>query len=274
MRAVILAAGLGWRLGEQGRLMPKSLLEFGGESLFARHVRLLSACGIEEVTIGVGYQAQKMRDAAAALSRVGMSVNLIENDRYQLGNVVTLWTLRDALTYGGPVLLMDADVLYDARMLRRLINSKAQNCFLLDREFEPGDEPVKLCVRGGVPVEFAKTLPEGLQYDQIGESVGFFKLSADAAAELAARTGRYIDSGATEAMYEAVLREQVLADPSRFGFEDVTGLPWIEIDFPEDVRKAATLIWEQLEEGGVPAETLAPSIGDHRRRLVVDTPAE
>jgi choline kinase len=35
------------------------------------------------------------------------------------------------------------------------------------------------------------------------------------------------------------LRNVLLADPGSFGFEDVTGLPWIEIDFPEDVVRAS-----------------------------------
>ena len=53
----------------------------------------------------------------------------------------------------------------------------------------------------------------------------------------------------------------------------MTGLPWIEIDFPEDVRKAAALFWEQLERLA-PRENAGAVHRDHRRRLVVDAPAE
>ncbi len=48
------------------------------------------------------------------------------------------------------------DVLYDERLMARLLDSALPDCLLLDREIEPGDEPVKLCVRDGRIVDFRK----------------------------------------------------------------------------------------------------------------------
>ena len=72
---------------------------------------------------------------------------------------------------------MDADVLCDARMLARLGDGQVENTLLVDRELEPGDEPVKLCFRRGSDgrdemVDFRKQ-PEHA-HDWHGESVGFF----------------------------------------------------------------------------------------------------
>ena len=54
------------------------------------------------------------------------------------------------MTRGGDVLLMDADVLYHDRIMSALVAGKSPvNRVLLDRDFEAGDEPVKLCVRAG-----------------------------------------------------------------------------------------------------------------------------
>ena len=45
------------------------------------------------------------------------------------------------------------------------------------------------------------------------------------------------------------MREVLLDSPfGTFGYEDITGLPWTEIDFPEDVEKARELILPRLEE--------------------------
>ena len=44
--------------------------------------------------------------------------------------------------------------------------------------------------------------------------------------------------------YEEPIRDMILAHPGRFGFEDISGLPWTEIDFPEDVAKANLLLPE------------------------------
>ena len=64
-------------------------------------------------------------------------------------------------------------MLYDHNILGRLINSDKENIFLLDQDFEMGEEPVKLCVHNNQLVEFRKQLDENLAFDFIGESVGF-----------------------------------------------------------------------------------------------------
>jgi len=76
-------------------------------------------------------------------------------------------------------------------------------------------------------------------HETVGESVGFFKLSAEAAADLVRTMGRFVARGAREASYDDALRD--LLSRHHFGAEDVTGLPWTEIDFPEDVAAATRL---------------------------------
>jgi choline kinase len=141
---------------------------------------------------------------------------------------------------------MDADVLYDRRMLKRLITTPFPNCFLLDRVFEAGDEPVKLCVRADQLVEFRKHLSHELVYDFCGESVGSFRFSKAMAARLAERACYYLEHGWRDQPYEEAIRDLLRATPHEFGFEDITGLPWIEIDFPEDIRRAEHEILPRL----------------------------
>ena len=50
--------------------------------------------------------------------------------------------------------------------------------------------------------------------------------------------GRMIDEGGSERPMEDAIAAVLRAANPPFGFEDVTGLPWIEIDFPEDVERA------------------------------------
>jgi choline kinase len=142
---------------------------------------------------------------------------------------------------------MDADVLYDSRLLQRLRQTSIGNCFLLDRMFEPGPEPVKLCVQAGRLVEFRKQLPEGLTYDFAGESVGFFRFSGEMIDRLFTHVQQYIATGQNEAPYEEAIRDLLLQSPEAFGYEDITGLPWIEIDFPEDIDRAQLQILPQLQ---------------------------
>jgi len=245
MRAIILAAGLGWRLGGGEEQPPKCLLRFDGASLIERHLHALVALGVRELHLGVGYRAADI-EAEIARLRPPIPVHLVYNPDYREGNVVTLHTLREAMLAGQDLLLMDADVLYHADLLRRLTQSAHPNCFLLDRDYEAGDEPVKLCVAGGRLVEFGKLIPEQLRFETSGESVGFFKLSAAMAARLAARAAHYVASGRRDAFYEDALRDLLLHSPDEFGFEDITGIPWIEIDFQADVQRAESEVMAHI----------------------------
>lgn len=249
MRAIILAAGTGARLAPPGEERPpKCLLRLGGKTLLQRQLRALRRVEVEEVALVVGYGAEQVE---AELRAVGASPapRLVRNPRYEEGSVVSLWCAREALAAGDDVLLMDADVLCDARVLERLAAAPRPDCFLLDRELEQGEEPVKICVRGGVPVEFRKRIEPGLEYDFAGESVGFFRLSASTARRLAERAEGYVRGGRAAEPYEEVLRDELLdRPPGGFGFVEVTGLPWIEIDFPEDLRRAEREILPALRE--------------------------
>jgi choline kinase len=143
---------------------------------------------------------------------------------------------------------MDADVLYAPAILKPLLAIPVRNRFLSDRDFIPGDEPVKICVDNGRIVEFRKQLAPDLHYNECGESVGFFSLDSSMAARLAATTEAYIAAARREAPYEEAIRDLALAYPDSFHVEDVTGVPWIEIDFPEDIIRANEQILQQIND--------------------------
>lgn len=242
MHAIILAAGRGSRLADfnpEGH--PKCLMEFGGRSLLARHLEQLLRLGVRQADLVVGFEADRIIEHVATLS-ARPDVALHFNPRYEQGSVISLWAAADALRSGEPVLVMDADVLYHPGILQRLVQSRSENCYLLDRNFVHGDEPVKIAVHHGVMVEFRKRLADGLEYDTLGESVGFFRFGPDCAALIADACARYDNEGLADAPHEEALRDVLLARPRAFGFEDVSGLPWIEIDFPEDVARAGAEI--------------------------------
>jgi choline kinase len=245
MKAIILAAGVGRRLGKDGQIQPKCLLKFNGKSLLERHLDYLRHYQIEEVAIAVGYQAQRIQDEIKALKAENW-VSTVYNPDYTQGSVVSLWTVRQQLVAGNDILLMDADVLYDRLIIERLVKTNISNCFLLDRDFVPGDEPVKLCVRDNYLVEFRKRLAADLAYEFAGESVGFFRFESTVARRLANRTEQYVADGRHEEPYEEVIRDLLLETPEVFGYEDITGLPWVEIDFPEDIQRAQTEILPQI----------------------------
>ena len=266
MKAVMLAAGIGARLGPAvTEHAPKVLLRFGGKSLLQRHVEILRRQGVGELVLGVGYHQDEIEQEIADLRAEGF-VRTVFNEDYDQGNIVTLWTLRDELCCGGPVLLMDADVLYDEGLLRRLVTSRHQNCLLLDRAFTPGDEPVKLCIRNGEIVEFRKWL--SAEFDFCGESVGLFKLSAPVAEKIIAQTKLYLMQGRRQEPYEEAIRDVLLTSERRtFSFEDISGMAWIEIDFAADVERATSEILPRILAAAGSASAMTRGSGETNRSL-------
>lgn len=242
--ALILAAGVGRRLGD-AHAGPKMLLAFEGRTLLERRLAALAACGVEEVRITVGHEADALRAEVARLAPP-LDVRFVENPRYREGSLVSVAVQREALTAGRPVLLMDGDVLHDARMVARLFDGDRENTLLVDPELEPGDEPVKACFRGDRLVDFRKVPAD--PGERHGESVGFFRLSAATAAELADRCDEKIAEGGAHLEYEEALRDLMLAAPERWGAVDVGDLPWTEIDFEADVAKARDHVLPQLTD--------------------------
>lgn len=248
MHAILLAAGRGRRLGSAtGTGLPKCLLEFGGYSLLARHLRLLHAAGVRRLTIVTGFAADRIRTAVESLVPA-LAVDCAHNPDFLLGSVLSVHCVRDVLLgTSEDVLVMDADVLYDQRILAPLCAGACVDRIPFDTTFTPGDEPVKLCLAGGRIVEFRKHLAAGLVYDTVGETIGFFRLTPATARRFAALVAAYAEHGRADQPHEEALRDLFLQAPAGFEVLDIAPAPWLEIDFPEDLTRARDEILPQLQ---------------------------
>ena len=248
MRAIILAAGRGLRLQmPEDEQQPKCLLRFGGMSLLERHLRMLRSVAVDDIVLALGFRHELVE---AELARLDWRPRpeIVLNPGFELGSVLTVHTVAQALTRGGSVLLMDADVLYDERMMAALVTgAQPVNRLLIDRDLEAGEEPVKLCMRDGMPIELRKQLAADLRYDVVGESVGFFRFNELTARHLATIVAEYIASGRAQMPHEEAVRDLLRQSGRVFEVTDVTGMPWIEIDFIDDVARATQEVMPQLE---------------------------
>jgi choline kinase len=167
-------------------------------------------------------------------------VRYLRNPRFREGAILSLYTAREALD--GSVLVMDADVLCSAGLVRRLVESPHANCFLLDAASPNTGEEQMLLVRDGRVRNIVRGGAPG--YELAGESIGFLKLSAPAAGLLRTLLEARVAAGDTGIEHEEVYPE--LLARVDVGFERVDGEPWIEIDFPEDVARAEAEVLPRL----------------------------
>jgi choline kinase len=243
LKAIICAAGRGVRLGADS---PKILLEFGGRTLLEWHALRLREAGVADVVLVTGYRRDQFAPVLPGIcARHGLSIRDLVNERFHEGSVLSLTAaLPEIEGSREPILLMDADVLYPAEMLDGLIQSTHPTALLLDREYSTkDDDPVLVPVKDGRPFEFRKKWAG--RADFVGESIGFFKIApADFPMLMRETRARNAGSGVRDS-YDDVLRAMVLA--GRFGCEDVTGMPWTEIDFPDDVSRARDEVLPRIE---------------------------
>jgi choline kinase len=215
------------------------LIELGGKSLMARHLDVLASLGIKETTIVVGYKQEMIR-AAVGQAYAGVELRYLVNEQYQRGSIGSLWAARHELDRDA--IIMDADVLYHREVMRRLVQSTAPNALLMDESVKQQTEECMVVVRGGRVVALTKKMPSS--YDLAGEGVGFLKVQGADTGTLVASLQRCVERGLLDMEYEDALLD-FFAD-AKVGFERIGGLPWIEIDFPEDVARAERDILPKL----------------------------
>lgn len=250
MKAIILAAGVGSRLfGDDYAQLPKCLLTFEGRTLLDRHVETLITLGVDELFMVLGHRKKLIREAAEASAeahgRPGF-VRHVYNPYYRGGPVVSLWMAREILNSGDDVLFMDADVLYDPSILKALVDCENPNALLMDQDYEEGPEPVKVCLSGGKIIDFGKRVRA--DWEQAGEWPGFMKLGPKMAPLMADALQVYMDEARLELPYEPAMRDVLLGPgEGQFAVVDITGKPWIEIDFPEDLKRAESEILPRIQ---------------------------
>ena len=241
MRGIILAAGKAARLNGDGADTPKCLVRIGGRTLIERQIASLRDAGIDDIVIVVGAQAERVRRTC------GYDFTYVENVRYaQTNSMYSLWMAR-ALLYEGFVVL-NCDVLFHPALLNDLLTSRHEDALLLGyREASQppyGDEEMKVKVRAGRVVDMSKTMDPA---EADGENLGIVKFGARGAAavvrimdDLIARGG--LRDWAPRAFAAFAQQHPLHAIGTR-------GLPWIEIDFPEDYARARQDVLPAIEYG-------------------------
>jgi choline kinase len=241
MKAILLAAGRGRRLGVDE---PKCLIDVAGRSLLQRHIEAMQQAGIEHLTVVTGHGASHIRaalqvveDLKRAMGKpLAITIEPIFNERFEHGSLVSLHCAIATLLQDGG-LWMDADVLYPAKLLRRLVDSEHANAVLLDgRSSEQGEE-MMLALKDERVQRIGRKV--GDDWDLVGESVGFFKVDAAGAAVMERVLQAHVDADDLDREHEDALDEALRE--IAFGHERVDDLPWTEIDFSEDVDNAAAL---------------------------------
>jgi choline kinase len=239
MIAVILAAGAGTRLRPHTDLTPKCLLDIGGMTLLGRTLETLRSRKIEDIVCVTGYRREQIaRFVGGEFPR--MNVEFVANDLYATtNNIYSLW-LAHKLIEGRSLLLLDSDILFDARILDLLLDSPDEDCLAVRSGGGLGSEEIKVSVDGeGGVVMIGKEIDPSAA---MGESIGIEKFGPTFVGELIEELNMLVrKEGQVEIFYEAAFQRVI--DRGRRPRAVPTGsLPCIEIDTPADLQAARALV--------------------------------
>ena len=239
MKAIVLAAGRGARLGDLGRQIHKSLIEIGGASLLTRLVRQLVGQGIDEVILVTGYREADLR-AELGRSLPEAPVKFIFNPDFDTSNnLVSLHLGLEAVSSNRDVLIVEADLIFDEELIHRLIAHPAPNVAVVD-PYRPGLNGTVVTLRGSAITAFH--LPhmqsDGWRFAETFKTVNLYKLSGGfCAGHVRPRLQAHILKGDVGSYYELVFAE-IVADhhPDAIMHAEIAQpASWAEIDNRNDL---------------------------------------
>jgi len=247
MKAIILSAGQGSRLGHLTAEQPKCLIHFAGRSLLDRQLDTLAACGVDEAVVVTGFRDDQI-EACLARRTSGPRVRTLFNPFYQVAdNLGSLFIAREEL--GGDVLVWNGDTLVSEALMARVLANSGRDgiCVTIDRKDRYDEDDMKVVAgEDGRLRAIGKRIDAGVNAESIG-LLAFRGMGAPRfrdAIERAMRTGE-----GTTIWYLRVIHH--LAQKGEVWTLDIAGEEWGEVDFPEDVAGAEALAagWDSLAEG-------------------------
>ena len=246
MKAIILSAGQGSRLGHMTATRPKCLIEFNGRSLLDRQLDVLAANGVGEVVVVTGFADDQIEDLLAR--RIGgPRVRTMFNPFYQVAdNLGSLFIAREEIA--GDVLVWNGDTLVSEALMARVLANRAQRgiCVTIDRKDSYDDDDMKVVVGDeGRLRAIGKRIPNGVN----AESIGLLAFRGDGAERFRDAIERAMRTKeGTTIWYLRVIHH--LAQDSDVWTLNIAGEEWGEVDFPEDVESVEALVkgWDEARK--------------------------
>jgi len=248
MKALILAAGDGSRLGNLTKNKPKPLFQLLGLSLIERVILTAKQAGIDEFVIVIGYLGEKIKEKLDDGNRYGVKIAYIENREWQRENGVSVLKAKELLNVNF-VLLM-SDHIFDDRILKEFIdyNAKSSVVLAIDRR-KPLPGYTKVLEKEGRIADIGKNIEESNCID-----TGIFLCSP--------KMFYYIEEAVKKGKTELTDGINKAAQNRDAGIFDITQINsyipsmrkeakpfWIDIDTEEDLIKAKKLLIENACKG-------------------------
>ena len=236
-QAVILAAGMGVRLKELNRGIPKGFISLADDVPIIEHsIEALLACGISDIIIVTGFMNEYYENLRSKYPQI----KTVRNEKFsETGTMYSLWCARKLINTD--FILLESDLIFETRAISELLESPVKNSLLITGRTEAGDE-VYVEADGDSVKQISKD--KKVLGSIVGEFIGVSRLSYDFYLMLIR---------AAEESFESDLKVSydmdcftTVAEKTPLGFLKIENLLWAEIDDALQLKRAKK-IWKEIK---------------------------
>lgn len=242
MQALILAAGMGKRLGKYTQNATKCMVPVNGKALIEYCLDALYAAGIARVVFVIGYRGEALRDFITR-KYPGRDFVYVENPIYdKTNNIYSLWLARKELA-ADDTLLLESDLIFEPSIIRELIDSPNPNLAVVSKFESWMDGTVTMLDKRDEIVSVVdKAHFKWGKTEDYYKTVNIYKFSKDFSAKhYLPFLDAYLASKGDNEYYEQVLKVLAFLEGTDLKGFRVHGRRWYEIDDPHDLSVAETI---------------------------------
>lgn len=246
MKAIILAAGMGSRMGELTLERPKCLFEINGETVIESQIKSLESCGINDISVVVGYKKEMIIEKCKKFD-----IKFYTNPLYnKTGVLESLYCAEKELN--DPVVIIYGDIYLKENSIQEILKNKDDFCLAVDnskkidcekenafenyanQKIRKGSTKVKI-----IDGYIKKISKELLSEETSGESVGITKLSARGSEIFKSKIKNLIETGEIF-KYPGIsnLIVQLIIEHEKIGAAYIGESSYAELDYKSDYEKA------------------------------------
>lgn len=249
MQAIILAAGMGRRLGELTKNNTKCMVEVGGVRLIERTLKILDKKNLSRVILVVGYQYEKLMSFVNSL-QMKTPIEYIVNEVYNKTNNIFSLSLAKELMMQEDTLLLESDLIFEERLIDLLIEDERDTLVLVDK-FESWMDGTCIVVDkdDNITDFISGKLLNYHEKEQYYKTVNIYKFGTEFSKNVYVPfLEAYAKVMGNNEYYETVIKLILMLDKNTMKAKRLNDELWYEIDDIQDLDIAQTLFIEDTEE--------------------------
>ncbi len=243
IQALMLAAGMGCRMGNCAGALAKCMIRINGQTLLERTVEALKLAGISKMVIVVGWHStQLIKTIQSSIS--GIELEFVCNSDYaKTNNIYSLYLAREQLGRDDTILI-ESDLVFDKELLKAVVQHPAKDIAVVSR-YKPWMDGTVVTVTadGKIDALIKKQDIEPRNLDIYYKTVNIYKFSRSfLQRSYIPSMEKYIVAHGKNQYYEMVLKELTAIGRLRLNAFILDEHKWCEIDTKEDLARAASVV--------------------------------